>query len=127
LGAAVGLIAFANILSWLYNKYKNQTIALLTGFILGSLTILWPWKYSYTIDHKLIPADKFGHLLLPEKAVFFKHYLPQLNATFFWAVIFCILGILTLVLLESWAQRFEKNNNLSKFKSQSNQNLENNE
>ena len=48
LGAAFGLLAFSRLLSWVFGKYRNQTIALLTGFIAGSLTILWPWKEEIT-------------------------------------------------------------------------------
>ncbi len=107
IGAAVGIVAFANLLSYLYKRFKNQTIALLTGFILGSLSILWPWKHSYDIDHHLIPADKFGHLLTETKAVFFKNYFPNLDSVFLWAVVFAILGFLSLVLLETWAQKFD--------------------
>jgi putative membrane protein len=44
IGAALGLIAFSNILAWVYRKFRDQTIAILTGFILGSLGIIWPWK-----------------------------------------------------------------------------------
>lgn len=43
-GAGVGLIAFSHALSWVFKHHPNQTIAILTGFILGSLGILWPWK-----------------------------------------------------------------------------------
>ncbi len=48
LGAAFGLLAFSRLLSWVFGRYRNQTIALLTGFIAGSLTILWPWKEEIT-------------------------------------------------------------------------------
>ena len=44
LGSAFGLMSFSHILSWVFKHYKNQTLALLTGFILGSLSIIWPWK-----------------------------------------------------------------------------------
>lgn len=43
-GALVGIIAFSNILSWLLKKYHNITIALLAGFMIGSLNKVWPWK-----------------------------------------------------------------------------------
>ena len=43
-GCAIGLVSFANVISWLFKKYPNQTLALLTGFMLGSLNKLWPWK-----------------------------------------------------------------------------------
>ena len=43
-GAAIGIITFSNILSWLLKRYHNQTIAVLAGFMLGSLNKVWPWK-----------------------------------------------------------------------------------
>ncbi|MBN1987626.1 MAG: DUF368 domain-containing protein [Prolixibacteraceae bacterium] len=43
-GAAIGIIAFSNILSWLLRKYHNPTIAVLAGFMVGSLNKVWPWK-----------------------------------------------------------------------------------
>ncbi len=43
-GAAIGIIAFSNVLSWLLKKYHNTTIALLAGFMVGSLNKVWPWK-----------------------------------------------------------------------------------
>ena len=44
LGSAFGLMIFSHILSWVLKKYKDATLALLTGFILASLNIVWPWK-----------------------------------------------------------------------------------
>ena len=43
-GAAIGIITFSNILSWLLKKYHNMTIAVLAGFMIGSLNKVWPWK-----------------------------------------------------------------------------------
>lgn len=43
-GAVVGIIAFSNVLSWLLKKFHHQTIALLAGFMIGSLNKVWPWK-----------------------------------------------------------------------------------
>jgi len=43
-GAIVGLVLFANLLSWLLKKYYNLTIAVLVGFMIGSLNKIWPWK-----------------------------------------------------------------------------------
>jgi putative membrane protein len=43
-GAVVGIIAFSNLLSWLLKKFHYQTIALLAGFMIGSLNKVWPWK-----------------------------------------------------------------------------------
>jgi len=43
-GAVTGLIIFANLLSWLLRKYHDVTIAVLVGFMIGSLNKIWPWK-----------------------------------------------------------------------------------
>lgn len=43
-GAGIGIISFSNVLSWLLRKYHDLTIALLAGFMLGSLNKVWPWK-----------------------------------------------------------------------------------
>jgi putative membrane protein len=43
-GAVTGLILFANLLSWLLKKYHDLTVALLVGFMIGSLNKIWPWK-----------------------------------------------------------------------------------
>ena len=44
MGAVLGIIIFSNLLSWLLKKYYNLTIAMLAGFMLGSLNKVWPWK-----------------------------------------------------------------------------------
>jgi len=43
-GAVVGIISFANLLSWLLRKHHDVTIAVLVGFMIGSLNKIWPWK-----------------------------------------------------------------------------------
>ncbi|WP_348772710.1 DUF368 domain-containing protein [Pseudoalteromonas sp. MMG005] len=44
MGCVVGLILFSRVLSWLLASYQEVTFALLAGFLLGSLNLLWPWK-----------------------------------------------------------------------------------
>ena len=43
-GCAVGLLSFSRLLSWMFDRYHDLTVALLTGFMLGSLNKVWPWK-----------------------------------------------------------------------------------
>ncbi len=43
-GAVVGLLAFSKFLNWCFKHYHNVTMALLTGFLLGSMKKVWPWK-----------------------------------------------------------------------------------
>lgn len=59
-GAIFGLLSFARLLKWMFNHYKNITLALLTGFILGSLNKIWPWKKvleTKTFGEKTIVVD----------------------------------------------------------------------
>ncbi|WP_209399537.1 DUF368 domain-containing protein [Pseudozobellia sp. WGM2] len=60
-GAVFGLLSFARLLKWMFNNYKNVTLALLTGFIIGSLNKIWPWKRileTKTIGEKIIVIDE---------------------------------------------------------------------
>lgn len=47
-GAVVGLLSFSRVLKWLFHHHKNLTLALLAGFVLGSLNKIWPWKETLT-------------------------------------------------------------------------------
>ena len=47
-GAVAGLLTFSRVLKWLFTNYKNYTLAVLTGFIIGSLNKIWPWKETLT-------------------------------------------------------------------------------
>jgi putative membrane protein len=47
-GALVGLLSFSHVLKWLFKHYHNITLAILTGFIFGSLNKIWPWKKTQT-------------------------------------------------------------------------------
>ncbi len=67
LGAGFGLLAFSRLLSWVLKSYRDQTIALLTGFIFGSLSILWPWKDEITT--KLSDGT--------EKVTGYERYMPD--------------------------------------------------
>ena len=52
IGALIGLLSFSRVLKWLFNHYKNTTLAVLTGFIFGSLNKIWPWKETLTVLEK---------------------------------------------------------------------------
>ena len=48
LGCAVGLIVFSHFIAWIFKHYEDHTLAAMTGFVLGSLVIIWPWKTAIT-------------------------------------------------------------------------------
>lgn len=45
-GAGMGLLLFSHVLGWLFERFYSQTLALLTGFLIGSLSMVWPWKQT---------------------------------------------------------------------------------
>lgn len=58
-GCIIGLLSFVRLVKWLFAKYHDISIALLGGFMIGSLNKVWPWKItmeSLQIDEKLIPS-----------------------------------------------------------------------
>lgn len=107
IGAGVGLLGFSYILSWVFRKFRDQTISVLTGFILGSLGLLWPWKENI---YKLDPT---GELLLKangEKIVEGYRWLMPENFTgeVIFAVVLMVVGIATIWMLEVTALKKEK-------------------
>lgn len=98
IGAVVGLVAFSHLLSWVFKRFKNQTIAMLTGFILGSMNVLWPWKTAeYLTSTTGDVVIKHGHKVVSRYA----SVLPEhLSGHFWWAVIIMILGILSITVVE---------------------------
>ena len=47
LGAIVGFLGLSHGMIFVLKKFYNPTISLLTGFVIGSLLIIWPWKNSF--------------------------------------------------------------------------------
>ncbi|MEL7222611.1 MAG: DUF368 domain-containing protein, partial [Bacteroidota bacterium] len=67
LGCLVGVLTFARVLSWLFDKYRNLTLAGLTGFMIGSLNKVWPWQevLQTRIDSKGEEKVLFSKSVLP--------------------------------------------------------------
>jgi putative membrane protein len=54
IGAAVGISVFSRILSWLFEKHHDIAVATLTGFMVGSLRKVWPWKADMELGRFLL-------------------------------------------------------------------------
>ncbi|MCB0538836.1 MAG: DUF368 domain-containing protein [Bacteroidetes bacterium] len=48
LGCLAGVLTFSRVLSWTFKNYRTPTLAALTGFLIGSLNKVWPWKQVLT-------------------------------------------------------------------------------
>ena len=93
-GALVGLLSFSHLLKWLFKHYHNITLALLTGFIFGSLNKVWPWKktLSWHIDSKGITKPLLQESISP--------FSFDGDSQILYAAILMILGFTTIFILE---------------------------
>ncbi|MFP4603242.1 MAG: DUF368 domain-containing protein [Halochromatium sp.] len=102
-GAAIGLLAFSHLLSWLLDRYPNSTIALLTGFMIGALNKVWPWKQ--VVDTYL---DRHGEVKpLVEVNVLPGQFIgdPQLP----WVIVLASLGFALIFVLEGMSKLLKRN------------------
>ena len=93
-GAAIGLILFSNVLSYLLRKFHDITIATLTGFMLGSLNKVWPWKRTVEtfIDSHGVAKPLIEQNILPDI------YIWQ-------AVTLMIIGFLLVYVIEKISEK----------------------
>ena len=86
IGALSGIILFAKFLQFIFKKFRNNTISLLTGFIFGSLIVLWPWKLDDINSNS------------------FNYFIPNLNLETFIAFALILLGALSVVIIEKYSK-----------------------
>lgn len=96
IGAIVGLLSFSRLLKWLFDNYQNLTLATLTGFIIGSINKIWPWKEvleSEIINGKL--------KIIQDKSVSPFNYNG--DNQIYMAILLAIVGFAFILLLEKLA------------------------
>lgn len=95
LGIACGILSFVRILSFLFEKYHDQTISVLTGLVAGSLYKIWPWK-------KIAVAQI---LKAKEELAASVNYIPsEINADIVLSLFLIICGFLCAFLLNKSSQ-----------------------
>ena len=94
LGGVVGLLAFSHLLSWIFKNYRDITIAILTGFILGSMPIIWPWK-----------NDVITYFGSEAKVTGYEYFFPEFNMEFAIALVIMLIGAGIIVLTEKMAKK----------------------
>jgi putative membrane protein len=93
-GAIIGLLSFSKILKWLFANYKNYTLSVLTGFIIGSLNKIWPWKETLTWRTNSL-GDK-----LPFKQQSVSPFSFDGDVQLTMAIILAIVGFALILLME---------------------------
>lgn len=94
LGAVVGLLSFARLLRWMLHRNHDLVVAILTGFMVGSLRKVWPWKNFETVSDTFVLETNF---------------LPSaFNGEVALALTFMAVGILLVLAVEHFAHRTAK-------------------
>lgn len=106
LGSIAGLVTFSHILNYVLKYFRNLTLSILMGFIIGSLGVLWPWKntiFKLTADGQ-VAIDSTGNKIVEN----YERYMPSLEKETFIAILFIFFGILIVLALEWYGQKTRK-------------------
>ena len=106
IGAAAGIISFSHLLSWLLKRWHDVTVALLMGFMVGSLNKVWPWKQTVETF-----VDSHGRTMpLVERNVAPGTFatLTDQDAHVWQAAALCLVGFLTIWCIERIAGALAK-------------------
>lgn len=95
-GAGIGIVLFSNVLSFLLRRFHDLTIALLTGFMFGSLNKVWPWKK--TLEEFV---DRHG----VTKPLIEANIMP--NSYIWQSILLMIIGFALVAALEIVSKKFE--------------------
>ena len=102
IGVVVGLLAFSHFLSWLLSRYARQTMAVLTGFIFGSLGTIWPWKNPVYLMQDGVEVLKNGKPIIQS----YQMYFPQeFSVEVVVAILLMIAGMAALWALERSSEK----------------------
>ena len=95
LGCLTGLLSFSKVLNFLLSRYHSLTMSVLTGFMLGSLKKIWPWKR--VLESQIIRGKEY---VLAEKNI-----LPSaMDQELVFAISFMLIGFVGIILLEKIAK-----------------------
>ncbi|MBT8263828.1 MAG: DUF368 domain-containing protein [Muriicola sp.] len=97
-GAIFGLLSFARLLKWMFQHFKNMTLALLTGFIIGSLNKIWPWK-------EVLETKVFNDKIIPVKEENISPFAYVGDNQLLYAILLAILGFSLIFILEKVASK----------------------
>lgn len=99
LGSIFGMVSFSRLIAWVFKKYKNITIALLTGFIFGSLAIIWPWKNA--VLHPTILDRNKDPIIIG-----YERYVPkELDQATITTLLCVLFGIICIWAVEKMAEK----------------------
>ncbi len=98
LGSITGLVSLSHVLGALLKKFKNETFAVIIGFIIGSLGVVWPWKNKVfkILDNGSFLLDQNKNLVLDH----YERYLPEFSSETNIAILWIFIGIGVVLFIE---------------------------
>ncbi len=102
IGAIIGLKVFSKALNWMFKHQKNLTLAILTGFMIGSLNKIWPWKEIL----KTRINSKGEEVTLLDQSILPTSY--NADNQIIMALVFIVIGFATILILESLGKQKSK-------------------
>lgn len=103
-GCLIGLLSFVRLVKWLFSRYHDLSIAVLGGFMVGSLNKVWPWKITLESAHI---EDKIVPLVQENVSPFAFEALTGAPAEIVSAMISAAVGLALILVLEYVGQRRE--------------------
>ena len=105
-GSIIGLVTLSHILSYILKHYKHFTIATIIGFIIGSLGVVWPWKYTFyrTGPDGNALLDSSGKKIIEN----YDRYIPAWSNETMIAIFYIALGIFIILALAWYGDRIKK-------------------
>jgi len=100
-GCIVGLLSFSHVLKWMFKKYESITIAVLSGFLLGSLNKLWPWKE--VISTRVNSHGETVPFIENNVSPFSFESITTTPNQLMYSIGFCVLGFLIIFVLEKFS------------------------
>ncbi len=126
-GAILGLGMFSHVLNWLFKKFHDLTVAVLTGFMIGSLWKLWPWKNVLSRSVRSVVDGKVEYKVMEEsqylllendpsiviektRVLVENNVLPaQMDGQFYSIIALFILGFIGVLIMEMSLKKNDKN------------------
>jgi putative membrane protein len=99
-GAILGLLSFSRVLAWMFKNYHNTTLSVLTGFMIGSLNKVWPWKetLSTRINSHGVEVPFLQKSVLPCHFVEGSAQIP-------FVIVLAIIGFAVIFFLEKFSRK----------------------
>lgn len=108
-GCFTGLLVFSRILAWLLKHFHDTTIAVLIGFLIGSLNVTWPWKQVVTST-----TNRHGELIPLQQvniSPFEYAQVTGINSQFVYVLVLAMTGLVFVIGIEYIANQMNKKSN----------------